>query len=281
MDIELFDKRYVCLEWSDKLGGKDCILAKSYKDLKDFVNSVDEDRIFKVDKGTEKPFTNHWKEYDFCYYDPNLKVKKAWLEGKTVQYYSSFNKWEDLISAEKCDVEEYLAFDWNKYEWKIKPAIKEDEKHTVPCDNKYVLNMRKNSNVVLSISKYEVSNPIYFGDKEKCTHVMNMVIRDFVRDNKKCAECGGLWCHQCKELKKFINNINFTRRMTNRELAEYLAKGNGEMKMDYFSPNLSKFISTVYISYTYAEGTENEEIGNHIRIRDFGSDEWREPLVEV
>ena len=30
MDIELFDKRYVYLEWSDELEGKDCILAKTY-----------------------------------------------------------------------------------------------------------------------------------------------------------------------------------------------------------------------------------------------------------
>ena len=74
MDIELFDKRYVCLEWSDELEGKDCILAKTYQDLKDFVNSGDEGRIFKVNKGNEKPFTNGCSECDFCYFDPNLKV---------------------------------------------------------------------------------------------------------------------------------------------------------------------------------------------------------------
>ena len=85
MDIELFDKRYVYLEWSDELEGKDCILAKSYKDLKDFVNSGDESRFCKVNKGREKPFTNGWSECDFCYFDNNLKVKKAWIEGKTIQ----------------------------------------------------------------------------------------------------------------------------------------------------------------------------------------------------
>lgn len=202
MDIELFDKRYVYLEWSDKLEGKDCILAKSYQDLKDFVNSGNEDRIFKVDKGKEKPFTNHWRECDFCYYDPNYRVKKAWLEGKTIQYYSSFNKWKDLSLITTGNTKNYI--DWDNYEWRIKPTMKEYKKYT-------------------------------------------------------------------------------TRRMTNRELSEYLAKGNGEMKMDFYSPNFSEFISTVYTSYTYAEGTENDEIGiiNHIHIRDFGSDKWREPLIEI
>ena len=37
MNVKLFDKRYVYLEWSDKLEGKDCIIAQTYQDLKDFV----------------------------------------------------------------------------------------------------------------------------------------------------------------------------------------------------------------------------------------------------
>lgn len=271
MDIELFDKRYVYLEWSDELEGKDCVLAKSYKDLKDFVNSGNEGRIFKVNKGNGKPFTNGCSECDFCYFDPNLAVKKAWLEGKTVQYYSSFDKWEDLILAENCNIEEYLAFDWGKYKWRIKPTIKENEKYY----NTYILNMYKNGCFNLSISKYDVSNPIYFGDKEKCEFVMNTVSKNFIRNNEKCAECNGFYCHECKELKKFINNIKFTRRMTNRELSEYLAKGNGEMK------NFGYALFNISTCHCYADVAENENVDRNILIRDFGSDEWREPLIEV
>lgn len=277
MDIELFDKKYVYLEWSDELEEKDCILAKSYKNLKEFVNSGDEDRIFKVDKGTEKPFTNHCVECDFCYYDPNLKVKKAWIEGKEIQYNSSFNKWTDLALMATCNIKNYI--DWDAYEWRIKPTIKEDEQCTTFCDNQYVLNMYKNCCFNFYISKYDISHPIYFGDEEKCEFVMNTVSKNFIRDNKKCAECNGLYCHECKELKKFIENIKFTRRMTNRELSEYLAKGNGEMKINYFSFNAIK--PTVYASHSYLEGTENKEVESSIRIRDFDSDEWREPLIEI
>lgn len=69
-------KKYVYLEWSDELEGKDCILTTTYKDLKDFVNSGDEDRFCKVDNGEEKPFTNHWRECDFCYAMPMLLKMK-------------------------------------------------------------------------------------------------------------------------------------------------------------------------------------------------------------
>lgn len=120
MDIKLFDKRYVYLEWSDELKGKDCILAKSYKDLKDFVNSGDEGRIFKVDKGTEKPFTNSCSECDFCYFDPNLAVKKAWLEGKTIQKRGLLNEWEDYIDTSRTGLFFY-NIKWDAYEWQIKP----------------------------------------------------------------------------------------------------------------------------------------------------------------
>lgn len=126
MDIELFDKRYVYLEWSDKLEGKDCILAKSYKNLKDFVNSGDESRIFKVNKGTERPFTNHCVECDFCYYDPNLAVKKAWFEGKTIQKHDLLNEWEDYIDTPRTSLFFY-NIKWDAHEWRIKPTIKENE----------------------------------------------------------------------------------------------------------------------------------------------------------
>ena len=269
MDIELFDKRYVYLEWDDKLEGKDCILAKSYKNLKDFVNSGNEDRIMKVNEGNEKPFTNGCCECDFCYFDPNLAVKKAWIEGKTIQRLV-LNEWEDYIDTSRTSAFFYNT-EWDAHEWRIKPIIKENEKYY----NTYILNMHKNGRFNLSISKYEMSNPIYFGNKEKCEFVMNTVSKNFIRNNEKCAECNGFYCYECKELKKFIDNIKFTRRMTNRELSEYLAKGNGEMK------NFGYSLFNISTSHCYDNVAENENVDKNILIRDFGSDEWREPLIEV
>ena len=138
--------------------------------------------------------------------------------------------------------------------------------------------MHKNDGNVLelSMSEHDPFSPIYANTRKKCQHVMNTIVAKFTN---KCVGCKGNSCFNCKPLQDFIKNIKFTRRMTNIELSEYLAKGNGEMKIDYFSLNACK--PTVYTYHSYLEGTENEEIGSSILIRDFGSDEWREPLIEV
>lgn len=163
MDIKLFEERYVCLEWSDKLEGKDCILAKSYKDLKDFVNSGDEGRIFKVDEGTEKPFTNHLKECDFCYYDPNYKVKKAWLEGKTIQKLV-LNEWEDYIELPRTS-SFFYNIEWDIYEWRIKPN-----------EPIYYLSIKKcEYHLEYTISQNKTKDAIYNGTEKECERIGKII----------------------------------------------------------------------------------------------------------
>ena len=273
MDIKLFDKKYVYLEWSDKLEGKDCILAKSYKDLKNFVNSGDEGRIFKIKKGTEKPFTNGCTECDFCYFDHNLKVKKAWIEGKTIQK-CVLNEWVDDIDTSRTS-SFFYNIKWDIYEWRIKPTTEEiinytNETYREPI---YILNMYKKdrNEFEFSMSEHDSFSPIYANTRKKCQHVLNTVVAKFT---DKCVGCKGNSCFNCKPLQDFIKNIKFTRRMTNRELSEWLAKGNGEVKNLGYTINIST-------SYFYKNNTENENVDDNICIRDFGSDEWREPLIEV
>lgn len=370
MDIKLFDNRYVYLEWSDELEEKDCILAKTYQDLKDFVNSGDEGRFCKAHKGKEKPFTNLWSECDFCYFDPNLKVKKAWIEGKTIQQECG-NEWIDYFNLPRTS-SYFYNINWDAYEWRVKPTeeiwyvifaensflrvslipnlsnirffsgtyeecgkwidehksyarilsawkdgkiiqykiktnnnwsdwvlkecpitnsfetcdwrIKPTTEEIINYTNEtsrepiYILNMHKKdrNEFEFSMSEHDSFSPIYANTRKKCQHVLNTIVAKFT---DKCVGCKGNSCFNCKPLQNFIKNIKFTRRMTNRELSEYLAKGNGEMKIDYFS--LNAFKPTVYTYHSYLEGTENEEIGSSTLIRDFGSDEWREPLIEV
>ena len=363
MDIKLFDKRYVYLEWSDVLEGKDCILAKTYQDLKDFVNSGNEGRIFKVNKGNEKPFTNGCSECDFCYYDPDLKVKKAWLEGKTIQK-RVLNKWVDDIDTSRTS-SFFYNIKWDAYEWRVKPTeeiwyvifaensflrvslisnlsnirffsgtyeecgkwidehklyaeilsawkdgkiiqykIKTNDNWSdwvlkeYPTTNSlemcdwrikptkkiinytnetsrepiYILNMHKKdrNEFEFSMSEHDSFSPIYANTRKKCQHVINTVATEFT---DKCVGCNGNYCFNCKPLQDFIKNIKFTRRMTNRELSEYLAKGNGEFKnVEYLNTSTSHW---------YQNGAENKNVDDNIFIRDFGSDEWREPLMEV
>lgn len=62
------------------------------------------------------------------------------------------------------------------------------------------------------------------------------------------------------------------KRMTNRELAMWLAKGNGQVKY-----------ATGYVSayHGYAEGIDHEETQEEIKVRKWDSTEWVEPTVDL
>lgn len=59
------------------------------------------------------------------------------------------------------------------------------------------------------------------------------------------------------------------RRMTNRELAKWLAQGNGQWLSSSYA---------IGMSYSYA--IDNNEIPDGIKIRGWDEAEWHEPLVE-
>lgn len=278
--MELFDKKYVYFEWFDELEGKDCILAKTYQDLKDFVNSGDESRFCKVNKGKEKPFTNLWSECDFCYYDPNLKVKKAWIEGKTIQQECGLSEWKDYTNLPRTS-SYFYNINWDAYAWRIKNNLNDfddivDYSNYQPTEPRYYLSINKNNSYLeFTISQNITNNTIYIGTRKECERMTKIFCNEF----GDCGSCGGegTSCVCCGKLRHIISKYShekYKRRMTNRELSEYLAKGNGEFK------NVGYLINTS-ASYFYQDGAENKNVDNNIFIRDFGSDEWREPLIEV
>ena len=63
------------------------------------------------------------------------------------------------------------------------------------------------------------------------------------------------------------------KRMTSRQLAEWLAKGNGQYTTDDFG--------RVYVEYDYSKGKENNEVDRRIIIRPWDSEEWVEPTVDI
>jgi len=356
MDIELFNKRYVYLEWSDELEGKDCILAKSYEDLKDFVNNGDESRFCKVNKGREKPFTNGWSECDFCYFDHNLKTKKAWLEGKTIQQYVLVG-WENYINLPRTS-SYFYNINWDAYDWRVKPtktwwvifaedtflrvSIIDNLSNTVFFSGTYEecgkwINEHDSLSSVVSAflrgdtiqwkpknridewqdwksSEFPTVNTmdenywrikpttemlfvnvhhgetlfdieickdadesIFRGTRKQCEYVMKKIDKNFILSN--CSyKCKGTNCNNCAKLLAFVKDIEFktTRRMTNKELAEWLAKGNGEMVF-----NQSELCTTVHHEYNYVKYKADEKVPSDIKIRKWDSDKWEEPLIEV
>lgn len=63
------------------------------------------------------------------------------------------------------------------------------------------------------------------------------------------------------------------QRMTNRQLAEWCAKGNGECRYD-------DGINS-YPYFTFEITNSNNVVGDGILIRSWDSDEWVEPTVDI
>lgn len=61
------------------------------------------------------------------------------------------------------------------------------------------------------------------------------------------------------------------RRATNRELAKWLAHGNGECK--------DARVGKVWLTYEYYANEEYDECSSYIKIRNW-DDEWHEPTVD-
>lgn len=63
------------------------------------------------------------------------------------------------------------------------------------------------------------------------------------------------------------------QRMTNRQLAEWCVKGNGELT--------TSVSMHVYAYHDYPKGEEDEEVKEAIVIRPFGESKWIEPTVAM
>lgn len=74
------------------------------------------------------------------------------------------------------------------------------------------------------------------------------------------------------DFSKIDANAKKTRRMTHRELANWLSKGNGEWT------NAGN--RTVYQRFDYDVERENEAVSEHIKIRRWDETKWHAPLIE-
>ena len=263
--MKLYDKKYVYFDWDDKLEGKKCFIADYIDNLKWNVNNKSNFiQVTKNEDDDSYPFKEKDTDSEWCfaYYDPYYELKLAFKENKILQWkncYEDDNMWRDW--CDNC----CPTFENYSYEWRIKP-----NKKIAEC---YYINIHKDNMTTMEISEH-ADNPIFWGTIDQCDYVLKL-INKFMLDECLC-KCKNIRCNGCDKLLNFVKNIEFksTRRMTNRELSEYLAKGNGEMK------KLGYFINTS-IFHCYKNNTENEDVDDNILIRDFGSDEWRKPLIKV
>jgi hypothetical protein len=104
--MELYNKEFVYFDWDDTLEGKKGFVADSINDLKQYVkNNIDSwfGEIHKNTKNGTYPFESiddSGVEYPFkfCYYDPYYEFRRAYLEGKQLQYKArDTGNWIDVV----------------------------------------------------------------------------------------------------------------------------------------------------------------------------------------
>ena len=128
--MEMFNKRFVHFMWDDMLIGKVGFTADSIGALKDNINCYNHGNV-PVAKSNDDdyPFQkvndddNFWK---FFYYDPKLEVKKAYLEGKKIQYFNG-GTWHDLNLSDLEDIRvDGLGWFDDYFEYRIKPEVEKN-----------------------------------------------------------------------------------------------------------------------------------------------------------
>ena len=63
------------------------------------------------------------------------------------------------------------------------------------------------------------------------------------------------------------------KRMSNRQLSGWLARGNGEYTSDTFA--------CVHVEYSYSKARGNNEVDSNLKIHPWDSEEWIEPTVDI
>ena len=115
-----------------------------------------------------------------------------------------------------------------------------------------------------------------------------VLVSDYLRDINECSECvipAILVEVKCEITHLFITSkgaYQFIREviegskpeiMTNRQLAEWLARGNGEYTY------INSGLACTY--YGYFKSTQNDHVSDNLRIRSWDSEEWVMPTVDI
>ena len=229
--MELFDEKFVHFMWDDELEGKACFVSDDIDTLREEVTKgISRDIVHehRTNIPTSYPFETIADYYRFAYYDPNYEVKKAYTEGKKIQYkFPRGERWHDMSESAIKDIASggLRWFDGD-------------------CD-------------------YRIESEL----------------------NAFCKYCKGkgVNCYNCTNkdtegsyLKLFPEKYikpEESKRMTYRQLAEWLAKGMGQ-----FTHTLA---STVFVGLVYDSACDNEEVPTMYKIRRWGSDEWIEPTLAI
>lgn len=131
----------------------------------------------------------------------------------------------------------------------------------------------------IKITEFKSDKPVVFDPPKKMlvwdtlsSHPYEKLVDAYIPSHNSPAICqSSIWGH-CAEIPEA------PKRMTNRQLAEWLAMGNGEKKrLDEYEKEGVVFAS---IEFTYELGDANRPVDECYFIRRWKETEWHEPTVD-
>ena len=261
--MELFDKKFLYLEWDDKLEGKEVFIGDTLPQLRVSVNEhcdSPQGVSRNVCDDTYYPFmSSSGMQYSMAYYDPNYECKRAYAEGKTIQckLKDSPFRWEDCIDEPKwLDTSEY----------RVKP---EPEMWTACIDDEGII-----SSMPACEWNKNKGRQLIEGTREKCEifaidNYCNKCAYHAACIGQKCIMNLDMWhCQGFRELKAVKK-----RRWTNRELAKWIWQGNGQVK------NRDGYYTLIACT-AYDIRDDNKPCPDYYVVRGWDETEWHEPEVE-
>lgn len=191
--MELFDKKFVYLEWNDCLKCKKVLVCDGLQLMRRQVNDGTAKLRCVEDNSRNSelcPFIDECgTSWALVYYDPNYECKVAYAQGKIIQYKSHYSfEWKD------CDDPKWS----DKYEYRVKPE--EPEKKWRPFKDIQELRNAWSDKAGLSVDYEEPM--IWVRDKER-PDITRLIIA-FNADHKSVS-LAGYWC----ALESLFNDYEF------------------------------------------------------------------------
>ncbi len=275
--MELFNECYVHFMWEDSLEDKEGFFADNICELTDCVLGGNFHKG-KVSKSFDSayPFKDkNDNDWQFFYYDPNYEYKKAFSEGKLLQLSFNGTTWIDLESDWKIG-----DFDVVPADYRIKPEqdacviLKQVDGVPTLCWN------------FAKDERCECRHIYFQGTVKECcayidSHNKFAPVMKAWEDGKQIQfeSLPGKWSNLVNPERsdKYAYRIKpeelKSRSMTYRELAEWLAKGNGQCK--------TYTVATTHLAYGFIDEKDNSELPEEYKIRRWNSNEWIEPTVDI
>lgn len=161
--MELYNEEFVYFDWDDKLDGKKGFVAQNIASLKSQVNDGPKTMVTLSSSDDDVcPFTYFCDgeitcDYQFAYYDPYYELRKAYLEGKQLQFRNYKGEWEDVDGTPLFTYDEYRV----KPEYRIKPewyVVLDDyglSRTIEPSENETVLSKGTEEECIECMEKYK------------------------------------------------------------------------------------------------------------------------------